>query len=216
MTEDIMLSIASLIALIFAVTTHEAAHGFVAKKFGDPTAERMGRLTFNPVSHIDWFGTILLPGILYLTHAPFLFGYAKPVPVNFSNLRPRRLGEILVAFAGPGVNFFLAFLSALLLHINPTRETFGNDILVKSIFINIVLGVFNLLPILPLDGGRIFNGVLPQRWAAKYSRLEPYGMLILLGILLIPSLTGFNLLSAILMPAVKFMAGLILAIARVN
>ncbi len=125
------------------------------------------------------------------------------MPVNFSNLRPRRLGEILVAFAGPGVNFLLAFVSALLLHINPTQETFGNDVLVRSVMINIVLGVFNLLPILPLDGGRILNGLLPPHLAAQYNRSEPYGMFIIFGLLLLPSLIGFNLLAAIMRPAIN-------------
>lgn len=216
MTDHLILSIASLIALILAVTTHEAAHGFVAKAFGDRTAEMMGRMTFNPISHIDLFGTIILPGILYLTNAPFLFGYAKPVPVDFSRLQPRRLGEILVAFAGPAVNFLLAFVSALLLHVNPTQQTFGNDILVKSIIINIVLGVFNLLPILPLDGGRILNGLLPRQWAMQYSQLEPYGMLILLGLIFLPSLLGVSLLGSIMMPVVKTLMAVILAAAGIN
>ncbi|MBW8310283.1 MAG: site-2 protease family protein [Candidatus Paracaedibacteraceae bacterium] len=216
MTEHTIVALASLIALILAVTTHEAAHGFMAKMFGDRTAEMMGRMTFNPLSHIDLMGTVLLPGILYLTNAPFLFGYAKPVPVNFSNLRPRRLGEILVAFAGPGVNFLLAFISAVLLHINPTQETFGNDVLVRSVMINIVLGVFNLLPILPLDGGRILNGLLPRQLAEQYSRSEPYGMFILLGLLLLPNLIGFNLLAAILKPFINLVFGLILAAAGIH
>lgn len=216
MTDHTILAFASLIALALAVTIHEAAHGFMAKLFGDRTAEMMGRMTFNPLSHIDLMGTIILPGILYLTNAPFLFGYAKPVPVNFSNLKPRRLGEILVAFAGPGVNFILAFISVLLLYINPNQETFGNNILERSFMINIVLGVFNLLPILPLDGGRILNGLLPRQLAAQYSRLEPYGMFILMGILFLPSLLGVNLFAAIMMPCIKFVGGLILAAAGAN
>lgn len=216
MTDQIILAIASLIALVLAVTTHEAAHGFVAKLFGDRTAEMMGRMTLNPISHVDLFGTIILPGLLFFANAPFLFGYAKPVPVNFSNLRPRRLGEVLVAFAGPGVNFFLAFVSALLLHINPHEHTFGNDILVKSVLINVVLGVFNLLPILPLDGGRIVNALLPRQLASEYSRLEPYGMFILLGILFIPPLLGLNIFAAIMLPTIKFVMMLILAAAGIH
>jgi Zn-dependent protease len=216
MAEHTIVALASLIALILAVTTHEAAHGFMAKMFGDRTAEMMGRMTFNPFSHIDLIGTILLPGILYLTNAPFLFGYAKPVPVDFSNLRPRRLGQILVAFAGPGVNFLLAFIAALLLHINPTQETFGNDVLIRSIMINIVLGVFNLLPILPLDGGRMLNGLLPRQLSNQYSRSEPYGMLILFGLLLLPSLFGFNLLAAIIKPAVNLVLNGVLGAAGIH
>lgn len=216
MSEQTLVAIASLIALVFAVTTHEAAHGFAAKAFGDRTAQMMGRLTLNPISHIDLFGTILLPGFLYLTNAPFLFGYAKPVPVNFTNLRPRRLGEILVAFAGPGVNFILAFISALLLHVNPTEQTFGNDVLVRSVMINIVLGIFNMLPILPLDGGRVLNGLLPRSLSYEYSKLEPYGMFILLGLLFLPSLLGLNLLSAIMMPMIRVVMAGVLFLAGIH
>ncbi len=188
MTETAILQIATLIALVVAVTTHEAAHGFMAKIFGDPTAQVMGRLTLNPVAHIDLFGTILLPAMMFFSGAPFLFGYAKPVPVNFFNLKPRRLGEIFVAFAGPGINFILAFISALLLHLNPEGETFGNDILIMSFRVNIILGAFNLFPLLPLDGGRIIAGILPQPFRQWYGSTETYGMVILLALIILPSL----------------------------
>lgn len=188
MSETAILQVATLIALVIAVTTHEAAHGFMAKFFGDPTAQLMGRLTLNPIAHIDLFGTILLPAMMFFSGSPFLFGYAKPVPVNFHNLSPRRMGEVFVAFAGPGMNFLLAFLSALLLHLNPNQETFGNDILLMSFRVNIILGAFNLFPLLPLDGGRIIAGILPQPLRQWYSATERYGMLILLGLIILPAL----------------------------
>lgn len=205
MSDTIIIQLASLFALILAITTHEAAHGFMAKWFGDRTAESMGRLTFNPIAHIDPIGTVLLPALLYFSGASFLLGYAKPVPVNFRNLNPRRLGEIMVAFAGPGTNFLLAYLAALMLHINPTGETFGNDVLLQLIRINLMLGLFNLLPILPMDGGRMVNAMLPPSLSNKYSQMEPYGFFIVLGVCLIPVYQGASLVALILGPLLKFM-----------
>jgi Zn-dependent protease len=163
-------------------------HGVVARALGDDTALRAGRLTLNPLSHIDPFGTVLLPALLLLMHLP-VFGYARPVPVDFRRLNPPRLGMILVAAVGPLTNFALAILSAIGLHAIAPMIAAGDFhpiglplflMLRASIVINIVLGVFNLFPLLPLDGGRVVAGLLPEGPRRLFSRLEPYGFLILL------------------------------------
>lgn len=174
-----------IIPVIFAVTLHEAAHGFVALQLGDDTALRAGRVSFNPLRHVDPFGTILLPALLLMTSG-FMFGYAKPVPVNFGRLRPQRLGMVLVALAGPGTNVLLAIISALLFYgtaLAPAavQQWLGLN-LVHSIRLNAVLCIFNLLPLPPLDGGRILVAVLPRPLALAVARIEPYGMMILLSL----------------------------------
>lgn len=177
------------IPILFAITLHEAAHGYVALACGDDTAKRLGRVTLNPLKHIDPFGTVLLPLTLMLIKAPFLFGYAKPVPVNFNALRNLRLHMIWVALAGPGSNFFLALTSGLLLHVTPLlpapMDIFLKDMLGFSIVINCLLGLFNFLPILPLDGGRILAGLLPPKLSNHWSKLEPYGLFIIMGLFFI-------------------------------
>lgn len=183
-----------LLPVLFAVTFHEAAHGYVARFLGDDTASRLGRVSLNPLRHIDPFGTILLPGLLLFARSPFLFGYAKPVPVNFRALRIPRIGMVLVAAAGPAMNVGLAIIAALAFHLviylPATMAQWVALNLKNALIINIVLAVFNLFPLPPLDGGRIAVGLLPNVLARQLARLEPYGMMILIGLLIFLPLVG--------------------------
>jgi Zn-dependent protease len=176
------------IPVIFAITLHEAAHGYVAKSFGDKTAYLLGRVTLNPIKHIDPVGTILIPLMLYFaTAGTFLFGYAKPVPVQFGNLRRPKKDMVWVALAGPASNLFQALLWAvtyLFLIKLGVGERFFIEMCQAGVLVNVVMFVFNLFPLPPLDGGRILVGVLPWRQAAMVSRIEPWGFYIVLGLLL--------------------------------
>jgi Zn-dependent protease len=183
--------------VIIAITFHEAAHGFVAHRLGDDTAWRLGRVSINPVRHIDPFGTILLPGMLLLVGAPVLFGYARPVPVNFGSLRRPRRDTVLVAAAGPATNIALAVIAGLAFHgvgyLPDTAAQWLADNLRNALILNVTLAVFNLFPLPPLDGGRILVAVLPKVVAVPVARLEPYGLFILIGLLILLPFVGAQL-----------------------
>ena len=182
------LIIVSILPVLLAITVHEAAHGWIAKYLGDPTAERLGRVTLNPFKHVDPIGTVLLPGALLLLKAPFLFGWAKPVPVNWGNLRHPKRDMMLVAAGGPVANLIMATLWAVVVKVGSLLwgSTMATPIIYMGLvgmLINVLLMVFNLLPLPPLDGGRVAVGLLPARWAWWLNRLEPVGFLILLVLL---------------------------------
>jgi Zn-dependent protease len=182
---------------VLAITLHEAAHGIVAHWFGDDTAWRLGRVSLNPLKHIDPFGTVILPGLLLLTHSPFLFGYAKPVPVKFAALRKPRRDMVWVAAAGPATNLLLATAAGLTMHLvglfpaGADRWFLQN--LQNAIVINVILAVFNMLPLPPLDGGRVAVGLLPNALALPLARLERSGMLIMIGLIFILPMLGAQL-----------------------
>jgi len=220
MSEMILTASTWILPLLLAITLHEAAHGYVANMLGDDTAKRMGRLSLNPGRHIDPFGTVLLPLLLFVMKAPFLFGYAKPVPVNIRNLANPRRGMMWVALAGPGINLTLAVISALLMHLVMVLPAMAQEWfvlnLVHSIQINLLLALFNMLPIPPLDGGRVAVGLLPEPLARPVARIEPYGMFILIGLIFVFPLLGgligqdWNIFVWVILPPMEFLYNLIL------
>jgi len=183
-----------VLPVLLAITLHEAAHGWVAWKLGDDTAQRAGRVSFNPLRHVDPFGTIVLPAMLLIARAPFLFGWAKPVPVNFYRLANPRRDMVLVAAAGPGINLLMAVAAAAALHVVPLLPAGSQDWiganLANGILINALLCIFNLLPLPPLDGGRIAVGLLPDGLARPLARLERWGLLIILGLVFVLPMIG--------------------------
>jgi Zn-dependent protease len=196
-----------ILPVLFAIIVHEVAHGWVAKRLGDPTAERLGRLTLNPLKHIDPFGTILVPGLLLLLRTGFVFGWAKPVPVTWSNLRHPKRDMALVAAAGPVVNLIMAVgwgaVVRLSLLLPGTAAWIAEPIKymgLAGILANVLLMVFNLLPLPPLDGGRVAVGLLPGPWAWRLSRVEPYGFFILIALMV------SGLLGVVIYPAAEFTA----------
>lgn len=175
--------------VLFAITLHEAAHAYAARYFGDATAYLQGRMSLNPVKHVDPFGTILIPILLYVaTSGAFLFGYAKPVPVEFGNLRKPKRDMAWVALAGPAANFIMALMwmvFAIILSAGSVDEAFFMRMAQAGILTNLVMLAFNLFPIPPLDGGRVMTSVLPHRYAYKFAQIEPYGFFIVMGLVLL-------------------------------
>ncbi|RLA03663.1 MAG: site-2 protease family protein [Gammaproteobacteria bacterium] len=202
-----------VVPVLLAITVHEVSHGWIARKLGDNTAFMLGRLTLNPLKHVDPMGTIVIPGLLLLMQAGFIFGYAKPVPINWKNLRQPKRDMALVAVAGPVSNLFMAIGWALLIRLGLLLGETGMALVlmgVAGITINIILMVLNLLPLPPLDGGRVMTGLLPGPWAYKFSRIEPYGFFILIALLV----TG--VLGMVLWPVISVVMSMVVPVSGLS
>jgi Zn-dependent protease len=201
------------VPVVLAITLHEAAHGYVARMFGDQTAWMLGRVTLNPLKHVDPIGTVALPGLLLLTGSPILFGWAKPVPVNFRNLRNPKRDMLWVAAAGPAANLAMAFAWAVLLRLAAPGDLIDSASIEKmalgGLRFNVMLMAFNLIPVPPLDGGRVVASLLPDRAAYSYGQLERYGLFIIMGLLLLDPYVG--IISAFMRPVMSAAVGLITA-----
>ena len=208
-----------LIPLVIAIVFHEVSHGLVARSLGDTTAQERGRLSFNPIRHVDPFGTVILPLLLAISHAP-IFGWAKPVPVNYRRLRRPRRDMVLVALAGPGMNLLLALVGAMVLGVTLSWSSDPNGLTttliagnaINFVLINLFLAVFNLLPIPPFDGGHVVQGLLPPSAAAAFARIGRYSLLVLIVLLLVLPALGINVVGRLVSPLVDHLATILLGL----
>jgi Zn-dependent protease len=204
------------VPIIIAITLHEAAHGYVARHFGDDTAERAGRVSLNPLRHVDLFGTILLPVLLILSHTGFVFGWAKPVPVNFAGLRNPKLDMVWVAAAGPGMNILLAALSVLAIYLPSLFGVAVGGIALElfwsSVQINLVLAMLNMLPVPPLDGGRVAVGLLPQPLSGALASLNRFGMLLVLAIFVALPYLGIDVFHWLVQGPVEYLERILMTL----
>lgn len=223
MDQNIVYQIAIwLVPLVIAIVFHEVAHGLVARRLGDPTAEQRGRLTFNPIKHVDPFGTVILPMILAISHAGAIFGWAKPVPVDYARLRNPRRDMILVALAGPGMNLLLAFAGALILTATlalsgGAEEGAGRFIALNAlnfVYINIFLGIFNLLPVPPFDGGHVVEGLLPPALGQQFRKIGRFSLLVFVMLLLVlPAISPrADVIGRVVSPIVNWVATAMLGV----